>query len=155
MASIAQIREKYRKRGWVGPATASPSPSRVRRSVLENQLATLKRENDDLNRTMYEAAQVQRRLCGPRYFRTGDYELASEIFPVRHLSGDFIILMQLGGDLVFTIGDIAGKGVAAGDRWARERQGRFLAQPPRGIAVRPPRGKIGSDAAADGLVGTA
>ena len=114
MASIAQIREKYRKRGWVGPATASPSPSRVRRSVLENQLATLKRENDDLNRTMYEAAQVQRRLCGPRYFRTGDYELASEIFPVRHLSGDFIILMQLGGDLVFTIGDIAGKGVAAG-----------------------------------------
>jgi len=82
--------------------------------VLENQLASLKRENDDLNRTMYEAAQVQRRLCGPRYFRTGGYEFASEIFPVRHLSGDFIILMQLEGDLIFTIGDIAGKGVAAG-----------------------------------------
>ena len=115
MAGVVQIREKHQKRGWTGTATAAgPSPSRIQRCVLENQLASLKRENDDLNRTMYEAAQVQRRLCGPRYFRTGGYEFASEIFPVRHLSGDFIILMQLEGDLIFTIGDIAGKGVAAG-----------------------------------------
>ena len=115
MASIGQNRKDYQKRGWTVPATAaSPSPSRVRRHVLEDQLAGLMRENDDLNRTRYEAAQVQRRLCGPRYFRTGDYQFASEIFPVRHLSGDFIILMQLEGDLIFTIGDIAGKGVVAG-----------------------------------------
>jgi sigma-B regulation protein RsbU (phosphoserine phosphatase) len=114
VASVAQIREQYQKREWTDPTAASPSQSRVRRCVLENQLANLKRENDDLNRTMYEAAQVQRRLCGPRYFRTGGYEFASEIFPVRHLSGDFIIAMQLEGDLIFTIGDIAGKGVAAG-----------------------------------------
>ena len=115
MASVVQIREKYQKRGSTGLATAAgPSPSRVPRWVLENQLASLKRENDDLNRTMYEAAQAQRRLCGPRYFRTGGYEFASEIFPVRHLSGDFIVWMQLEGELIFTIGDIAGKGVAAG-----------------------------------------
>jgi len=82
--------------------------------VLRTQLANLKGENDDLNRAMFEAAQVQRRLCGPRYFRTGSYEFASEIFPVRHLSGDFITLMQLDGDLVFVIGDIAGKGLVAG-----------------------------------------
>jgi serine phosphatase RsbU (regulator of sigma subunit) len=115
VARIAQIREEYLKRGLTGPATAAgPSPSRVRRRVLEDQLASLKRENDDLGRTMYEAAQVQRRLCGPRYFHTGGYEFAGEIFPLRHLSGDFIILMQLEGDLIFAIGDIAGKGVAAG-----------------------------------------
>jgi serine phosphatase RsbU (regulator of sigma subunit) len=113
VASIAQIRETYQKRAWTGPAAASPSPSRVQR-VLEDQLASLKRENDDINRTLYEAAQVQRRLCGPRYFRTGGYEFASEIFPARHLSGDFIISMQLEGDLIFAIGDIAGKGVTAG-----------------------------------------
>ena len=62
---------------------------------------------------MYEAAQVQRRLCGPRHLRAGSYEFASEIFPVRHLSGDFISLLQLEGDLVFAIGDIAGKGLMA------------------------------------------
>jgi sigma-B regulation protein RsbU (phosphoserine phosphatase) len=62
---------------------------------------------------MYEAAQVQRRLCGPRYLRAGSYEIASEIFPVRHLSGDFINLAWVEGDLVFAIGDIAGKGLMA------------------------------------------
>ena len=81
---------------------------------MEDQLASLKREHDDLRRAMYEAAQVQRRLCGPRHLRAGSYELASEIFPVRHLSGDFISLLQLEGDLVFAIGDIAGKGLTAG-----------------------------------------
>jgi len=74
----------------------------------------LKRENDGLNRDMYEAAQLQRKLCGPRHFRTGSYEFASEIFPLRHLSGDFISVMQLEGDFVFIIGDIAGKGLMAG-----------------------------------------
>jgi serine phosphatase RsbU (regulator of sigma subunit) len=82
--------------------------------VLEDQLANLKRENDDLNRAIYEAAQVQRKLCGPRHFHTGSYEFASEIFPVRHLSGDFISVMQLDGELIFAIGDIAGKGLLAG-----------------------------------------
>ena len=62
---------------------------------------------------MYEAAQVQRRLCGPRHLRTGSYEFASEVFPMRHLSGDFITVMQLEGELVFAIGDIAGKGPVA------------------------------------------
>jgi serine phosphatase RsbU (regulator of sigma subunit) len=62
---------------------------------------------------MYEAAHVQRRLCGPRYLRAGSYDIAGEIFPVRHLSGDFISLLQLDGDLVFAIGDIAGKGLTA------------------------------------------
>ena len=107
MACVAPIREEYPKR------TTTVS-SRSERHVLGNQLASLKRENDDLNRAMLEAAQVQRRLCGPRYFRAGSYEFASEIFPVRHLSGDFITLMQIEGDLVFVIGDIAGKGLIAG-----------------------------------------
>jgi serine phosphatase RsbU (regulator of sigma subunit) len=108
VACVAQIREEYRKR------RTTADSGRSRRHVLGNQLASLKSENDDLNRAMFEAAQVQRRLCGPRYFRTGSYEFASEIFPVRHLSGDFITLMQLDGDLVFVIGDIAGKGLIAG-----------------------------------------
>lgn len=115
MASVAQIREAYHKKRWAGPVNAaSPQTRRPRHRVLEDQLASLKRENDELNRAMYEAAQVQRRLCGPRYFRSGFYEFASEIFPVRHLSGDFISVMQLDGDLIFALGDIAGKGPLAG-----------------------------------------
>jgi serine phosphatase RsbU (regulator of sigma subunit) len=82
--------------------------------MLEDHLATLRREYDDLRHAMYDAAQIQRRLCGPRHLRAAGYEFASEIFPVRHLSGDFITLFQIEGDLVFAIGDIAGKGLMAG-----------------------------------------
>jgi sigma-B regulation protein RsbU (phosphoserine phosphatase) len=87
---------------------------RSRHRALEDQLASLKREHDELRHAIYEAAQVQRRLCGPRHLRAAPYEFASEIFPVRHLSGDFISLLQIEGDLVFAIGDIAGKGFMSG-----------------------------------------
>ncbi|MGA3090173.1 MAG: PP2C family protein-serine/threonine phosphatase [Terriglobales bacterium] len=85
-----------------------------RNRVLEEQLATLRREHDDLLQTMYEAAQVQRKLCGPRLLHRPPFEIAGEIFPVRHLSGDFISVFELGPDLVFAIGDIAGKDLSAG-----------------------------------------
>lgn len=85
-----------------------------RNRVLEDQLAALRREHDDLRRTIYEATQVQRKLCGPSLLRRGPFEIASELFPVRHLSGDFISVFELGTDLVFAIGDIAGKGPSAG-----------------------------------------
>jgi serine phosphatase RsbU (regulator of sigma subunit) len=57
---------------------------------------------------------VQRRLCGPRLLRCESFEIATEIFPVRHLSGDFISLFEADGDLIFALGDIAGKGLPAG-----------------------------------------
>jgi serine phosphatase RsbU (regulator of sigma subunit) len=87
--------------------------TRPRHHALEDQLASLKREHDELRHAICEAAQVQRRLCSPRHLRAGPYEFASEIFPVRHLSGDFISLLQIESDLVFAIGDIAGKGLIA------------------------------------------
>src|SRR5438874_10748982 len=106
--------------GWVPPAS---TPCRIKVTsrtepsapdlALEDQVAELRREYDDLRRVMYEAAQVQRRLCGPRYLRCESFEIASEIFPVRHVSGDFISLFELENDLVFAIGDIAGKGLSA------------------------------------------
>jgi serine phosphatase RsbU (regulator of sigma subunit) len=91
-----------------------PSEGVRHQAVLEEQLANLCRERDDLRRTFFEAAQIQRRLCGPRYQRFGAFEVASEIFPVRHLSGDFVSLFEYAGDLVFAIGDISGKGLPAG-----------------------------------------
>ena len=85
-----------------------------RNLVLEDQLQSLRREHDDLRRTLYEGAQVQRKLCGPRYLRRESFEIASEIFPVRHLSGDFISIFETAEDVTFALGDIAGKGLAAG-----------------------------------------
>jgi serine phosphatase RsbU (regulator of sigma subunit) len=91
-----------------------PSEGERHHSALEEQLANSCRERDDLRRMFFEAAQVQRRLCGPRYRRFGAFEVASEIFPVRHLSGDFVTLFEYAGDLVFAVGDISGKGLPAG-----------------------------------------
>jgi serine phosphatase RsbU (regulator of sigma subunit) len=127
LASVAQIRGQYRRRK--GNASAKPIQvaRRPRHRDLEDQIASLKREHDDLRRAMYEAAQVQRTLCGPRHFRMGSYEFASEIFPVRHLSGDFISLRQLNGDWVFAIGDIAGKGLLAA-MWFTQMMGMIRRQ---------------------------
>jgi sigma-B regulation protein RsbU (phosphoserine phosphatase) len=113
VASVAEIRSQYNDRNSSGSRKPIQIGRRPRHRDLEDQLAALRREHDDLRRAMYEAAQVQRTLCGPRHLRTGFYEFASEIFPLRHLSGDFISLLQLDGDLVFAIGDIAGKGLMA------------------------------------------
>jgi len=113
LASVAQIRSRYRNRKNAVSPELVQAAGRARHRALEDQLASLRQQNNDLSRAMYEAAQVQRRLCGPRHLRAGSYEFASEIFPVHHLAGDFVILMRLEGDLVFAIGDIAGKGLMA------------------------------------------
>jgi sigma-B regulation protein RsbU (phosphoserine phosphatase) len=87
----------------------------VRRNrVLEDEQANLRRDHDDLRRAFYEAAHAQRKLCGPRQLRRSSFEIADEIFPVHHLSGDFISVFEVEDDLVFAIGDITGKGLAAG-----------------------------------------
>jgi serine phosphatase RsbU (regulator of sigma subunit) len=81
---------------------------------LEIQLAELRREHDHLRHTLFQAAQVQRQLCGVRHLRKPPYEIASEIFPLQDISGDFITVFEDGHEIVFAIGDICGKGLAAG-----------------------------------------
>jgi serine phosphatase RsbU (regulator of sigma subunit) len=81
---------------------------------LQMELQTLRGEQLKLQQAVFEAAQIQRRLCAPRELQWGEFEIAGEIFPVRHLSGDFFKVMQLGSDLGVALGDIAGKGLTAG-----------------------------------------
>jgi serine phosphatase RsbU (regulator of sigma subunit) len=81
---------------------------------LQAELAELRRQQAAIHRIFFEAAQVQRRLCAPRELRRGDFEIAGEIFPVRHLSGDFFKVFELDGVLGVILGDIAGKGLSAG-----------------------------------------
>src|SRR5271156_6622371 len=81
---------------------------------VKQELDAVRREQGKLQQAIYEAAQVQRRLCAPRELLWGEFEVAGEIFPVRHLSGDFFKVMELGSVLGLTVGDIAGKGLTAG-----------------------------------------
>jgi serine phosphatase RsbU (regulator of sigma subunit) len=81
---------------------------------LQQEVQKLRGEQLKLQQAIFEAAQVQRRLCAPREMVWGEFEIAGEIFPVRHLSGDFFKVMELGSNLGIAVGDIAGKGLTAG-----------------------------------------
>jgi serine phosphatase RsbU (regulator of sigma subunit) len=78
------------------------------------ELEAVRHEYAKLKQAVNEAAQVQRQLCAPRELVWGEFEVAGEIFPVRHLSGDFFKVMQLDAVLGLALGDIAGKGLSAG-----------------------------------------
>ena len=82
--------------------------------ALRRELEVARHEHSRLRQAVFEAAQVQRRLCAPRELVRGEFEIAGEIFPVRHLSGDFFKVMELGSELGIIVGDIAGKGLSAG-----------------------------------------
>jgi len=69
---------------------------------------------EHIEREIFEAAQVHRRLCAPRLVRHGAFDVASEIFAVRHLPGDFFSVEETRDGLLLALGDIAGKGLAAG-----------------------------------------
>ncbi len=90
------------------------SVGRTRRQELELKLATLQKDYAELQTAVFEAAQVHRRLCAPRLVRYGDFEIASEIFAVRHLPGDFFTIKQASDGVILALGDICGKGLAAG-----------------------------------------
>jgi sigma-B regulation protein RsbU (phosphoserine phosphatase) len=78
------------------------------------EMDSLIRERLDLHAQLFEAAQIQRKLSGPRSVQCGRMEFASEVFAARYLSGDFAMLSQKGSKVLATLGDIAGKGFAAG-----------------------------------------
>src|SRR6266478_8610633 len=100
------------KDGHKSASTQAESAETVH-SVKE-ELIAVRHEHAKLQQAIYEAAQVQRKLCAPRELVSGEFEIAGEIFPVRHLSGDFFKVMELDSALGLTVGDIAGKGLSAG-----------------------------------------
>lgn len=93
---------------------SSPTTVESPLAALQEKLETLQRDYAELNTSIFEAAQVHRRLCAPSLVRYGAFEVASEIFAVRHLPGDFVSVEQTRDGLVLALGDIGGKGLAAG-----------------------------------------
>jgi sigma-B regulation protein RsbU (phosphoserine phosphatase) len=87
---------------------------KARRETAAQKLDALRLEFAELHRELFEAAQMQRIMSGPRQLRRGQFEIAAEIFPVRHLSGDFVSVSDCGSKTMLAIGDIEGKGLRAG-----------------------------------------
>ena len=126
-AETQKTSERLARNGFL-PATAptrvepvrrnpSTSPAAVptdRTQAQEQELEASRREHAKLQQAIYEAAQVQRRLCSPRELVWREFEIAGEIFPVRHLTGDFFKVLHLDNVLGLALGDIAGKGLSAG-----------------------------------------
>jgi serine phosphatase RsbU (regulator of sigma subunit) len=81
---------------------------------LQDDVYSLLRERIDLRAQLFDAVHIQRKLSGPRLLRCGDLQFASEVFAARFLSGDFTTFSQDGSKVLAVLGDIAGKGVAAG-----------------------------------------
>jgi len=82
--------------------------------AAQERIDSLIQERLDLHAQLFEAAQIQRKLSGPRALRQGNMQFASEVFAAHYLSGDFVVLSQDGPKVLTTVGDIAGKGFAAG-----------------------------------------
>jgi sigma-B regulation protein RsbU (phosphoserine phosphatase) len=80
----------------------------------QEETATLLEQRRELHEQLFEAAQIQRKLSGPRSLRRGDFDFGSEVFAARFLPGDFTAIWELNRTVVCAVGDIAGKGVAAG-----------------------------------------
>ena len=95
-------------------ALEAPLTEELPLSEVELKLAKLQQDYAELNTAIFEAAQVHRRLCAPRLVRRGVFDVASEIFAVRHLPGDFFSVEETPDGLVMALGDIGGKGLAAG-----------------------------------------
>src|SRR5437867_344504 len=98
----------------VHPFPQTKRSDKARQQELELKLATLQQDYVDLHTAIFEAAQVHRRLCAPRLLRYADFEIASEIFAVRHLPGDFFTVEETNDGVILALGDICGKGLAAG-----------------------------------------
>jgi serine phosphatase RsbU (regulator of sigma subunit) len=92
-------------------ASMPPLPSSA---PLRDEVNSLLRENLDLHSQLFEAAQIQRKLSGPRELSHGSLQFASEVFAARFLSGDFTTFLKSSSKVLMAHGDIAGKGVAAG-----------------------------------------
>ena len=95
-------------------APQTKRPGKPRRQEMEVKLAALQQDYAELHTAIFEAAQVHRRLCAPRLVRHGNFEIASEIFAVRHLPGDFFTVEETNDGVILALGDICGKGLAAG-----------------------------------------
>ena len=96
------------------PSARRKSGRKARHREIELKLEALQKDYADLRAALFEAAQVYRRVSAPRLVQYGDFEIASETFAARHLPGDFFTVEEGNNGVILALGDISGKGLAAG-----------------------------------------
>jgi sigma-B regulation protein RsbU (phosphoserine phosphatase) len=111
---LPRVEGKFRTYGANQSSIAASMPTPLSSVPLRDEVESLLREKLDLHSELFEAAQIQRKLSGPREFRHGRLQFASEVFAARFLSGDFTTFLKNGSKILMAHGDIAGKGIAAG-----------------------------------------
>src|ERR1700679_1968202 len=72
-----------------------------------------KQQRTALQRDLDLASQVQRNLLPQQGLRVGGWETSYHFEPVGAVSGDYCDLIPSDGQLLFMLGDVSGKGVAA------------------------------------------
>ena len=112
--TLSQASLSTRRTTDVKVASRSSQTLRVRHRELELKFATLQKDYAELHTALVEAAQVYRKLCAPHLVRYENFEIASETFAVRHVPGDFFTIEETPRGVVLALGDICGKGLAAG-----------------------------------------
>ncbi len=75
-------------------------------------------QRDALSSDLALAAQIQRGLLPPPGFRAAGWETGYRYLPANVVGGDYCDLLAHGGGLYFAVGDVSGKGVAAGFQMA-------------------------------------
>src|SRR6201994_602017 len=112
--ALPRAEGKFQTYGTGRPSIVTSMPLPPSSAPQRDEVDSLLREKLDLHSELFEAAQIQRKLSGPREFRQGSLQFASEVFAARFLSGDFTTFLKNGSNVLMAHGDIAGKGVAAG-----------------------------------------
>ena len=107
---LAHTHHAWNPRASVAPMHATVTAD----AAAQERIDALLHERLDLHGQLFEAAQIQRKLSGPRALRHGSMQFASDVFAAHYLSGDFVILSHDGPKVLTAVGDIAGKGFAAG-----------------------------------------
>ena len=103
------------RRNWNPQTSVAPVLAAITTdAAAQERMDSLLQERLDLHAQLFEAAQIQRKLSGPRTLQHGSMQFASEVFAAHYLSGDFVVLTQDGPKVLTAVGDIAGKGFAAG-----------------------------------------
>ena len=106
-------RRNSSRQDWSASSTPFVGTAAVT-TARQDEMDSLLRERLELHAQLFEAAQIQRKLSGQRTLHCGIMQFANEVFAARYLSGDFTILSRSGSSVFTTLGDIAGKGFAAG-----------------------------------------
>ena len=83
-------------------------------AAIENaRLDYQRQENQRMLRQLQLAADVQRRMLPHNMPRKPPFDIAARYVPSFELGGDFYDFIDLGGHIGISIGDVAGKGIAA------------------------------------------